>query len=135
MMMRISLTLLSGFALAACAATTATLTPAQCAADWNAVGYEDGRDGEDFSRLAGYRAACARGGAPLTEADEAAWAEGWTAAGGAPPARENARDDHRPARTYPRVYPQIGIGVGSRGVNVGGGVGIGLGSFGLGFYH
>ncbi|WP_340108111.1 DUF2799 domain-containing protein [Pikeienuella sp. HZG-20] len=136
LMTRIALLLLLPvLALAACAATTATLTPAQCAANWRAVGYEDGLDGADFSRLAAYREACARGGAALSKADEAAWTEGWTAAGGAQPAYEPRDDEYRRTGGYPRIYPQIGVGVGNHGVSVGGGVGIGLGSFGLGFYH
>lgn len=132
-------------ALAGCASTTASLTPEQCAADWNAVGYADGRDGEDIHRIEAYRNACANGGAPLSEADEADWVEGWNVAqraasaergpGSAPaPNREDDYDDDR-GGGYPVIYPQIGVGIGSGGVSVGGGFGIGLGGIGLGVYN
>ena len=71
---------LAALGLAACAnsgATTATLTPQQCAANWAAVGEADGADGARAGKLDGYRAACARSGAPLTDEDEAAWRNGW----------------------------------------------------------
>lgn len=129
--------------LAACASTTASLTPEQCAADWNAVGYADGRDGEDIHRIEAYRNACANGGAPLSERDESDWVEGWNAAqrAGAPARDDDPRyeddddDDRGGGGTYPVIYPQIGVGVGSGGVSVGGGLGIGLGGFSLGIYN
>lgn len=126
--------------LSACATATATLTPEQCAANWRAVGYADGREGEDADRFEAYRAACARGGAALSEADAANWADGWNEARANAPdldaanARENRYDDDEDdgGMPYPRIYPRIGVGVGSGGVSVGGGVGIGLGVFSLG---
>lgn len=66
--------------LSACAgggATTATLSPAQCDADWLGVGVADGRDGAAASKLQGYVAACGRGGSVLSGAELAAWREGW----------------------------------------------------------
>ena len=126
--------LLAPLLLAACAATTAMLSPEQCRADWGAVGYSDGREGAAEAKLLSYREACARGGRALTAAEEADWQEGWRTA------REDAglsrhADIHAPrARSYPRVYPSLGVGVGSGGVSVGAGLGVGLGSFGLGLY-
>ncbi|QIE56456.1 DUF2799 domain-containing protein [Pikeienuella piscinae] len=129
--------ILAALLLGACATTTASLSPAQCAANWRAVGYEDGLDGADISRIAAYREACARGGAPLDAGAEADWIEGWNQAQGATVAHdtyETYKDDRQVVRSYPRIYPQLGVGVGSGGVNVGAGLGIGLGSFSLGFY-
>lgn len=136
-MKRCAPTLLAALLAGACATTTASLSPAQCDANWRAVGYQDGAEGADSARIAAYRAACARGGAPLDADQETAWIKGWEQARGAAyphETRETPVRDHRPARSYPRVYPQLGVGIGSGGVNVGGGLGIGLGSFGLGFY-
>ncbi len=75
MMKQIAL-LLSALLLAACAGGTAQLSADQCAADWGNVGYADGADGAPLSKLAQYRAACARSGAALTLADEADWQAG-----------------------------------------------------------
>lgn len=133
--------LLPALALAACASTTASLSPAQCDADWRAVGYADGADGEPVSRIGAYRDACARGGAPLSAGDEADWVDGWSAAAGTlpppepnDPAAADERDEDDGGGVLPRIYPTIGVGVGSGGVSVGGGIGIGLGSISLGLY-
>ncbi|MEX2520029.1 MAG: DUF2799 domain-containing protein [Paracoccaceae bacterium] len=134
-------------ALGACAASTASLSPAQCEVSWAAVGRADADDGEPAAKLARYREACARGGAPLSAADEAAWLDGWS--GGAPVygayeggAYEGYDDgygggyDNGPrGPSYPRIYPQLGVGIGSGGVSVGAGIGVGLGSVGLGLYY
>ncbi|MFV0475422.1 MAG: DUF2799 domain-containing protein [Pikeienuella sp.] len=135
------LSLIGALSLAACATTTASLGPDQCRTDWRAVGYADGADGEPVSRIGAYRDACARGGAALSEADEAAWIDGWSAAAGTRPPSEGraqaddpAEDDRGGDPLYPRIYPTIGVGIGSGGVSVGGGIGIGLGSFSLGIY-
>lgn len=137
-MKRSALPILAVILLGACATTTASLSPAQCDANWRAVGYEDGAEGADISRIAAYREACARGGAPLGAVAEADWIDGWNQAQGTAFAHETYEDERQsgrqPVRSYPRVYPQLGVGVGSGGVNVGAGLGIGLGSFGLGFY-
>lgn len=127
--------LLAPLLLAACASTTATLSPDQCRADWGAVGYADGRDGAPEARLLSYREACARGGQALSAAEEADWLDGWSAAraeAGAAPGPYEPREAR--ARSYPRIYPQLGVGVGSGGVRVGAGLGVGLGAFGLGLY-
>ena len=72
--------LLAIAALAGCVqsgSTTAVLSPSQCDADWAAVGRADGLDGARIGKLEGYKAACARGGAALSEAEETAWRFGW----------------------------------------------------------
>lgn len=129
-------------ALCACAGTTASLSAAQCEVNWAAVGRADADDGEPAAKFARYREACARGGAPLSAANEAAWLEGWGA--GAPVYATHdgyedgyggGYDDAPRGPSYPRIYPQLGVGIGSGGVNVGAGVGVGLGSFGLGLYY
>lgn len=131
---------LAALSLAGCASTTASLSPEQCAADWRSVGYADGSDGEEMAKLAEYRDACSRGGAPLSLTEEQDWLDGWSAARGhAAPEVYEAENTPRGSASgdgsWPRVTPSIGVGVGSGGVNVGAGVGIGLGSFGLGLYY
>ncbi len=126
--------LLAPLLLAACAATTATLSPEQCRADWGAVGYADGREGAAEAKLLSYREACARGGRALTAAEEADWLEGWRTAREDSGLSRHAEIYEPRARSYPRVYPSLGVGVGSGGVSVGAGLGVGFGSLGLGFY-
>lgn len=121
-------------------ATTATLTPSQCAADWRAVGEADARDGAAAAKLDAYRAACARGGAALSPEDVAAWRRGF-AEGAASPSQTVSRVDPAPSSTPPRrspprdvyrgprVYPTfgVGVGVGSGGARIGSRVGVVVG--------
>lgn len=79
--MRNAILLLAALSLGACATPApfgvAELTPEQCDASWGGVGFADGEDGAALSKLARYRDACARAGAPLSPGDEAAWRDGW----------------------------------------------------------
>lgn len=155
--MRYVALLLAALGLAACAAPVATLTPAQCDADWRAVGYNDGAEGAPRAKIDDYRAACGRGGAPLPSGEQAAWRAGWRDGVdefcalpgfrltddeiarqdrlcGVAAAGDRPRRSGRLGRGEPRVTPTIGVGIGSGGrVRGGVGLGIGLGSFGLGF--
>lgn len=64
-------------ALAACAQTTASLSPEQCDVDWTSVGLADGAEGAPETKLASYERACARGGGGLAMAETEAWRAGW----------------------------------------------------------
>lgn len=154
--MRHLIPILAAFGLAACAGATSQLSADQCAANWGAVGAADGAEGESIAKLDDYAAACEAAGAPLSEGDRLAWRDGWRGGVGrfcddptgdadrqarvcprvasTDPAFEDDDyeddDDYRYGR--PRIFPSVGVSVGSGGVRVGGGVGVGVGIFNLG---
>ncbi|MEL6792304.1 MAG: hypothetical protein AAFP78_02540 [Pseudomonadota bacterium] len=142
------------FYLAACAQSggLASLTSAQCDADWRAVGAADARDGAAASKIEAYKAGCARGGATLSDADVKAWRDGYAALNEAaiasrtastavtPSAREDPAtlpptEEGEPSAQRddgwrgPRIYPTfgIGVGIGSGGTRIGSRVGVGIG--------
>ena len=152
------LLVLAALGLAACAqSTTASLSPAQCDADWASVGAADGADGATSEKFAQYQSACARGGATLAAADEDDWRRGWRrgverfcaadpaddtdgqrAARGdlcafqvvsSAPASDAERASRRPDVDYgsPTIRPRIGLGVGIGSGGVRVGGGVGLG--------
>ncbi|MEM7522544.1 MAG: DUF2799 domain-containing protein, partial [Pseudomonadota bacterium] len=98
--------ILFALGLAACAGSPAQLSAAQCDANWAAVGAADGGDGASIEKLAKYRNACARAGAPLSSADQAAWRDGWRGGLGGFCAETDAALSEEDARARDRLCPR-----------------------------